>query len=304
MRRPGRGPAACGAMSPLRLERALALCVLLFGAPAPWLRGGVCPAIAQEEGAAPAEAAEAAAEAGAEGGDDEPAEGGQNFVDSAKELQDKLAQLKGLLAAKGGDVDPQLKERLEGLEKQLEGLDLGGGLGGGSGGEASAELLEFLGGCVMMSLRKAGMRKPQSLAALGALASGKLTQEEGSDLDLVRMVSVCISELTDKELAEFKAGQLQVLPQALAAKAADAGAKDVVLGIEAEVWKQLGPVSKALQSQILGDASGGRSLPSGVGLIAGVPLFLAFVFLGKKFLEMQARDGEKKDKKKSKAKDK
>merc|ERR1719253_1970282 len=83
--------------------------------------------------------------------------------------------------------------------------------------------------------------------------------------------------------------------------AADAGAKDVVLGIEAEVWKQLGPVSKALQSQILGDASGGRSLPSGGGLIAGVPLFLAFVFLGKKFLEMQARDGEKKDKKKEEA---
>lgn len=285
-------------MTPLRPERVLALCVMLLaGAPAPWLRGGVCPACAQEEGGAPAEAAEAAAEGG-----DEAAEGGKNFVDSAKELQDKLAQLKGLLAAKGGDVDPALKERLEGLEKQLEGLDLEGVAGGGGG--ASPELQEFLGGCIMMSLRKAGMRKPQSLSALGALASGKLTQEEGADIDLVKMVSVCISELTDKELAEFKAGQLTVLPQALATKATEPEAKDIVIGIEAEVWKQLVPVAAALQSQIVGDAGGGRSLPSGVGFIFGVPFFLFLVFLGKKFLEMQKDQGEKKDKKKNKSKDK
>merc|ERR1740121_2421064 len=263
-----------------------ALCLMLAGAPGPGLRGGLRAVYAQEEGEGlPAEPAAA-------GDEDETT--GQNFVDSAKELQDKLGQLKALLAKKGDDVDPQLKERLAGLEKQLEGLDLDGVAGGGGG--ANPELQEFLGGCIMMSMRKVGMRRPQTLSALSSLASGKLTQEEGAGLELVRMASVCVSELTDQELADYRGGSLQVLPPALVAKAAEPSAKDVVLGIEAAVWEQLAVVAAALQSQIVGDPPS-KSLPQGTGLIAGIPLLAIFAFLGKKFYDMKQREATKKDKK-------
>ncbi|CAK0789604.1 unnamed protein product [Prorocentrum cordatum] len=223
---------------------------------------------------------------------DEPS--GQNFVDSAKELQDLAGGRRGqaLLAKKGDDVDPQLKERLAGLEKQLEGLDLDGVAGGG----ANPELHEFLGGCIMMSMRKVGMRRPQTLAALSRLASGKLTQEEGASVELVRMTSVCVSELTDQELAQYKGGGLQVLPPALVAKAAESSAKDVVCPLEAAVWEQLAVVAAALQSQIVGDLPS-KGLPQGTGLIAGIPLLAIFVFLGKKFYDMKQREVTKKDKK-------
>lgn len=238
----------------------------------------------------------------AEDGEEAASEPG-NVMDSAKELQDKLGQLKALLAKKGDSVDPELKERLQGLEQQLDSLNLDGltGLAGGAG-SGSKELQEFLGGCIMMSLRRAGARRPQTLGALRRLAKG-VTQEEGADVELVRMVAVCVNELTDVELGQFRAGQLQILPQHLTAQAAQPSGRDAVLGIEATVWEQLGPVAAAMQEQLVGDVDANK-LPGSTALIAGVPLLLIFAFLGKKFFEMKQREVHKKDKGKKKTKDK
>lgn len=217
-----------------------------------------------------------------------------SFAASAKELQDKLGQLKALLDKKGESADPALKERLQGLEQQLESLGLG--LGGGSVG-ATKELHEFLAGCVSMSIRRAGVRRPSTLGALRKMANNKLTPTQAAETELFRMVGVCIAELTDAELGQFKAGKLTILPQAMVDKAAKPDAKELVTAMEAGVYKELPVVSGALLKQIGGEED---PLPIKQGLLAGLPLLAVLGFLGKKFFDMQKREGAKKEKKEKK----
>jgi len=125
--------------------------------------------------AAPAEGGEAAASEDSAEGDEEK---GAAFVDSARELQEKLAQLKALLDAKGEGADPGLKEKLAGLESQLSSLGLDSLTGGGAG--SNPELTEFLGACVAMSMRRAGMQRPATLGALRKLVENKLPPAEAA----------------------------------------------------------------------------------------------------------------------------
>merc|ERR1719229_116652 len=220
------------------------------------------------------------------------------IVDSAKDLQEKLGQLKALLDKKGDAADPALKERLAGLEQQLSGLGLGG-LTGAPEEASSPELREFLGGCVMMSMRRSGAQRPATLGALAKLADTAITMERAGDHEFVRMVATCVNELTDEELKQYKAGKLQVLPKTLAAKAAQAESKAEVLKIEAPVWAELQLIAGAIRKQIVGDEEA-RQPPIIQGLVAGIPVLGMIFFLGLKFREMQKRGDKtgKKDKSK------
>lgn len=282
-------------MAPSRL---LALLLAVFAFSPAWHLASAEDVVV-EDGDDSEKPAEAAATEGEPESEADAEARAQAFASSAQELQEKLGQLKALLDKKGEGADPALKERLKGLEEQLDSLGLG--LGGGS----NKELAEFLGGCVAMSMRRAGVRRPSTLGALRKMANNKLTPEQAADTELFRMVGVCVAELTDAELAQFKAGKLSMLPQAMADKAAKAEAKEQVTGMEPGVYKELRLVSEALLKQFAGDDEG--ALPMKQGLMAGIPLIAIFAFLGKKFMDMQKREQEdaaKREKKKEKKKDK
>merc|ERR1712196_709349 len=88
------------------------------------------------------------------------------------------------------------------------------GLGGAGSIPSSPELTEFLSGCVAMSMRRVGVKRPSTLGVLKRLADGKMTKQEAAGEQLVRMVGICVNEFTEQELKDFKAGKLQVLPKA------------------------------------------------------------------------------------------
>jgi len=210
---------------------------------------------------------------------------------SAQELQEKLAQLKGLLEKRADGADPALQERLKGLEAQLKSLNLQGDSDLGE----NRELHEFLAGCLMMSLRRAGPKRPAATGALRRLASGSITQQEASELEIFRMVAVCVNELTDAEHEQVKVGKLAILPKALAEKASAPEAKSQVMSIEADVWGALKEATGALLEQ-LGDDSTSQRPPVFQGLLAAVPVTIMVAFLAKKFFDMQNRETMKKDK--------
>jgi len=269
------------------------------------------PAAAAPAAAEPAAAEPAAAEAAA-GADVAPAaegeaaaaveevagteeEKGQKFVDSARELQEKLGQLKALLDAKGEGADPGLKEKLAGLEDQLKSLGLDSITGGGAVG-SNPELTEFLGACVAMSMRKAGMQRPSTLSALRRLVDDKMTPEEASKNELWRMVGVCVGEFREDEFVNYKAGKVKMLPKAYvdASKKPEAEAK--VMEIDAQVWAELKKISEKLLKEIVGTKPAEKPAEF-ASYVAMVPLFLIFAFLGKMFIDMQRRNGEEKEKK-------
>jgi len=271
------------------------------------------PAAAEPAAAEPAAAEPAAAEAAA-GADVAPAaegeaaaagegeevagteeEKGQKFVDSARELQEKLGQLKALLDAKGEGADPGLKEKLAGLEDQLKSLGLDSITGGGAVG-SNPELTEFLGACVAMSMRKAGMQRPSTLSALRRLVDDKMTPEEASKNELWRMVGVCVGEFREDEFVNYKAGKVKMLPKAYvdASKKPEAEAK--VMEIDAQVWAELKKISEKLLKEIVGTKPAEKPAEF-ASYVAMVPLFLIFAFLGKMFIDMQRRNGEEKEKK-------
>jgi len=260
----------------LRFALAAAFCVM-------------CVTGQEVEAAAPASEVEAAV--APEGADAAAAE---TIVDSAKELSEKLGQLKALLDKKGDAADPVLKERLEGLEQQLSGLGLSSLVNPEQA--SSPELREFLGSCVMMSLRRAGAQRPATLGALSRLADKETTMARAGDFEFVRMVAICVNELTDDELKEIKTGKLTVLPKGLAAKAAEPESKAEVLKIEAPVWAELQVVAAAMQKQLVGDAEAQRP-PIMQGLAAAVPVLGMIIFMVSKFREMQKRETAKQEKK-------
>ena len=124
-----------------------------------------------------ADASEGAADVKPKGGNEEAAPINPTaFADSARELQEKLAQLKGLLAAKGGGIDPALKDRLDGLSNQLTGLGISaegadGAMAQVAGGIDNKEAEKFVATCVTLAMKRAGIRRPTTLGALRQLAS-------------------------------------------------------------------------------------------------------------------------------------
>lgn len=243
------------------------------------------PTVDGEEGQAVLDAVEAAQKI-----KDGEGDGGAATLESAKELQEKLAQLRALLDKKGDAVDPALKERLNGLSSQLSSLGLGDGTE-----ETNPALREFLGGCIVMSVRKAGARRMSTLSSLEKLADPSTTLEQAAEDELGRMAGCCVNELTDDELSQFKSGRLQALPNAIAAKAAKPESRDEVLKIEPPIWAAMKEMAKAVQESMKGDVTD-NSPPIWQGVVAGIPVLGMVLAMAYKFKEMQKRDEEKKTK--------
>merc|ERR1712046_141654 len=82
---------------------------------------------------------------------------------------------------------------------------------GGAAG-STREVMEFLGCCFMITLRRV-TSDPSARTGLKQLAAGKLSREEAADLEFCRMVALCIDELSEAELRQFNEGKLLHLPQ-------------------------------------------------------------------------------------------
>lgn len=275
-----------------------------------WLDLSATPFCVQaEDAAAEAESAPASGEVAVEDsepaqadGEAAPAEGegmtdgekGQQFVDSAKELQEKLGQLKALLDAKGMDADPALKERLAGLEDQLKGLGLDGLMGGGAAPGSNKDLSDFLSGCIALSMRRVGVQRPSTLGALRRLAENKLTPAEAAKQELWRMVGVCVADFTEDEFKDYKTGKLKVLPKAYVDASKKPEAEKKVMEIDAQVWEELRLVATGLMKE-LGHSGEDDKPPINYGLLALIPFGLAIGFLIKLFLDMKKRENAQKE---------
>jgi len=251
---------------------------------------------AAETEAAPAAEGEVAAAGEEVAGTEE--EKGQKFVDSARELQEKLGQLKALLDAKGEGADPGLKEKLAGLEDQLKSLGLDSITGGGEVG-SNKELTEFLGACVAMSMRKIGMQRPSTLSALRRLVDNNMSPQEASKNELWRMVGVCVGEFREDEFVNFKQGKIKILPKAYVDASKKPEAEQKVMEIDAQVWAELKKISEKLLKDLLGTAPAEKP-PLKSAYVAMVFLFIMIAGMGKLFIDMQRRAGDEKEKKASK----
>jgi len=251
--------------------------------------------ILEQQSAPPAQDEEAQDEAAAD------AAPSQSFTDSARELREKLGQLKSLLDKRSDSVDPGLKERLEGLTKQLSSLGLDGladmtdsrldGVADMTESKKSAEK-QVITACISMAVKRVGLKRSVALRSLKMLASGTMKPQVASEDQLMRTIVVCLGGLSDAEFKQFTAGKLDTLPKALADKAVSSASKAEVLALEGEfpgIWEQLAsaasPVYMSLKEAAAKEAP--PPVPIRYGLLAGVPIVLAVAFLSKKFLDMQ-----------------
>lgn len=250
--------------------------------------------LAEAEAILKAAAEEPAAAAEGEAEDPEAAAKAQEYLNSANDLQDKLAQLKALLDAKGADADPALKERLAGLEQQLGSLGLGS-LTGSAG--SSPELTEFLSACVAMTVRRTGLQRPSTLSALSRVADGTMSREDAKQNDVWRLVATCIGQFTEDEFEQYKAGQVPSLPKSYVELAKKPEAEAAVGELDDSVWGELKTIAGGLVKEL---NAGKEAPPMFYGTIALIPFGLAMAFLAKKFFDMQKRHEDKDKKKKNK----
>mmetsp|Transcript_76421 Transcript_76421/g.181783 ORF Transcript_76421/g.181783 Transcript_76421/m.181783 type:complete len:297 (-) Transcript_76421:46-936(-) len=235
---------------------------------------------------------EASSDEAAQEGSDGEGQTPMSFEDSAKEVQARLSQLKDLLKARGKDVDPELMEKLGGLESQLQGL--GATLGLASNPEAH----DLYASCMSMSVMRAGATRKSTRQTLRQMASGDLGQPEAAKVDLLKMVATCINDLTVEELQQYKAKSIGLLPKALAEKATSAEASTQVEELGADVWLQLKAIASELAKELEENAS---NTPVGSGWqVAVIPATLAVFFMMKGFRAMMKRKDEAKKKKEKK----
>lgn len=178
--------------------------------------------------------------------------------DNHAELQQKLGQLKALLDAKGGDLNAEQKELLsklgdldqyadstsgteQGEAKQREGDDVAE-LG------ASPELNEILSTCVTLSMSHFGSRhRSTTMGSLKRLAEGDLPPSSAATLNKFwRMVAVCITEITEDDIAQSKSGEVAALPPSWVAKASDKSSKELVAGLDLQMWVGLQGIASAV----------------------------------------------------------
>lgn len=221
----------------------------------------------------------------------------KQIMSSAEELQEKLGQLNALLEMKGDSVDPALKERLDGLKKQLAGLGLGDTA---STWTNSKDAQELYGQCIVLSMKRMGMRRPATLNGVAKLADPKTTKEAASTNDFIRMVATCLTDIEVEELNDAKKGRLAQLPKKMATKAASSEGRQAVLSLENEMWSSLQEVAAAFNKENKGDQDPANAPPVKMGLAAMVVFFAIVGVLGKKFMDMQNKSTEKKEKKKDK----
>jgi len=258
-----------------------------------WSIFAVSQPVLAEEVASDVQVEEESPEAGgaAEGSAAE-GEGQLSFEDSANELKDKLGQLRELLKARDGGIDPELMEKLGGLEAQLQGLGASLGLA------ASPEARSLYKSCMLMSVMRAGATRKKVKEVLRQLASGELTQAEASSVDLMRMVGTCINEITEEELQQAQTKSLGLLPKALVERSQEPDAAKQVEDLEADVWLQLKAIAQELEQELADSSSG--SPVGGAWKIAMVPAVMAVFLLIKGFGAMMKRQSEAKKKKEKK----
>jgi len=220
-------------------------------------------------------------------------------MDSAKELVDKLATLKALLDKGGYNQDPQLKEQLNNLEKQLTSLGIQDGLGGVSDVDVKEELNAFLGGCVAMSMRRIGTKSSATQNSLRLMANGRMTPDEAAKSELWKLVAVCVTRITDVEFTQFKAGKMASLPKKYVDIASKPEAEDIVDEVEDHIWTELRTIAKTLSDEMSAGQPQGP-VTAWYGYVAGVPVLCAVALLAKKFMDMRAEEESRKNKAKKK----
>jgi hypothetical protein len=247
----------------------------------------------------------AVAEDLSEDGTNEPAgaeaEGSRSPSDSMKELQEKLGILKQLIDQRGekeGD-NPQLQEQLQKLEKQLEGLGISMKEHEAAGDADTEEIGKLLRACVLLSLRRAGgQQKPSTTAGLRRLGDPTLSRKDAANSDVGRMIVTCANELKTHQLEQFNAGSLQLLPKEIVTKATAPEAIEQVEQLDKDIWVHIQATAKVMVDNFQEEMRSSKDLSTSnyVGLFALIPVAIILLFMGKKFLDMQQRQGSKKEK--------
>jgi hypothetical protein len=248
-----------------------------------------------------ADAEDTAVDEDASGDDASNAANVDKFSNSAKEVQDKLGQLRALLDQRGDSADPKLKEQLEQLEAQLKGLDLSS-LANPAGSDEG--VTKLMGACAMLSVKRAGAQRPSTMAGLRRLSDSSLSKQDAADSEISRMIVACVNELTGDQLDQYTGGALQMLPKEIANKASTPEARDYLTQLDDTLWGHLQVTAKTLYEQLREQRGGGEDLATSnyIGLLALLPMVAIALFIGKKFYDMQQMQGAKKDKSSKKKK--
>lgn len=257
------------------------------------------PVLARAEDA---DAEDTAVDEDASGDDASNAANVDKFSNSAKEVQDKLGQLRALLDQRGDSADPKLKEQLEALEAQLKGLDLSSLAAPAAGSDEAVKKL--MTACAMLSVKRAGAQRPSTMAGLRRLSDSSLSKKDAADSEVSRMIVACVNELTGDQLDQYTDGALQMLPKEIVNKASAPEARDYLTALEDTLWGHLQVSAKTLFEQLREQRGGGEDLATSnyIGLLALLPVGAIALFIGKKFYDMQLSQGAKKDKSSKKKK--
>eukprot|EP00401_Gymnodinium_catenatum_P009103 CAMPEP_0117550104 /NCGR_PEP_ID=MMETSP0784-20121206/48507_1 /TAXON_ID=39447 /ORGANISM="" /LENGTH=289 /DNA_ID=CAMNT_0005347109 /DNA_START=28 /DNA_END=897 /DNA_ORIENTATION=+ len=210
----------------------------------------------------------------------------ESYLRQSKDVLGKLKELKTLLAEKADKVGPEHLEQLKAVEEMLEGLKMPT-----QGQPDEKALTEIFGACVLMTMHRAGYKRPSTQSALRSMALGKVTPAQAAESDFWRMAVACINGITDAELESFKAGGLKLLPKSHVTASQEKDFTDQVLKLDAAHWDFFKAVAKEFAGEV--ESSGGASHV--YGLAAGAVIVLVAVILTRKVIDMR-RGSDKKDK--------
>jgi hypothetical protein len=226
-----------------------------------------------------------AGEAGDEASNEEKA---QQFMDSAQDLQDKLAQLNELLEAKGDTIDPELKERIMGLKNQLG--SLGVDMGGSSVGQ-NQQLTEFYALCISNTVSRVG-RKSGTINTLAKITDPSFTREAAAKSDFWRMAIACIQEANEQDLEEMKAGTMKKLPKEFVDIAQSPEGEKKVLELGEQEWAELKALVPELVKAYRGGNGDNSPPPNFYGLLAFIPFLGMAGLMAKLYFDMKKKQDE------------
>lgn len=212
------------------------------------------------------------------------------------ELREKLDEVNALIAARGGEVDQDTLDKVEGLERQLEALEL-------QHVELALNASRVPACMVMSAKRQGGLRNAGVKAALRGLAEDTLPVAEAAKMDLYRMIAVCIASVSVKDLEDFRDGKLLHLPDAYAEQAAGLEGEAQVAELFVEDWKYLSQLAAHFLQPPPGSGLFGRFESLLFLMFLIVPAVNLFRFLRMWYHERSQRKQEAKAPKKGGRKD-
>lgn len=217
--------------------------------------------------------------------------------ESAEEFAAKMKQLKALLKAKGENADPALLKQLEGLQGQLEKLGMADMLSD----EPKEENAELLTACTVMSVKRIGATRMSLLENLRKSGEDEITKEEAKDIDLFRQTCVCINELTQGDLDDYRANheRMRILPGKMAGQAQREGDK-CVMELEDGLFEQLKPLHKSFHQSLKENVSTGttQGAPGWLSALLAIPFLIAVLGLAYKMYKLNEERNNPKKKKK------